>query len=107
MCDDLSQHNSYKNRNYEWSKLYNATIVVPIQANLSGDKRNKNMVILGFLCCDNITGGFDRKEVKDFLAAIGDLLFNLFHLYDRLFQLMSKKGIHNDRSREYDNWNDS
>lgn len=103
-CDDLSKHEKYYNINHEWNKLYNATIVVPIQANLSGNKRKKEMSLLAFLCCDNMEGGFENKEIKDLLAATGDLLFNLFHLYDRFVQLAEKKGIRNETLQEYEYW---
>lgn len=106
-CDDLSNHDRYFNMNHEWNKLYDATIVVPIQANLSGNKRKKKMHILAFLCCDNMSGGFENKEVKDFLSATGDLMFNLFHIYDRFAQLAKKKGFSNETLREYDYWDDS
>lgn len=105
-CDDLRNHDRYKNINTEWNKLYNATIVVPIQANLSGAKRKKEMHIIGFLCCDNMSGGFENKEIKDFISATGDLLYNLLHLYDRFSQLASKKGFKNETLQEYDYWND-
>jgi len=105
-CDDLVNHESYYNINHEWNKLYDATIVVPTQANLSGDKHKKEMHILGFLCCDNMAGGFENKEVKDFLSATGDLMYNLVHLYDRFVQLTNKRGLHNETLREYDYWND-
>ncbi len=49
-CDELSEHDGYHNRNHEWNKLYDATIVVPVQANLSGNKRKKKMHLLAFLC---------------------------------------------------------
>jgi len=107
VCDDLEAHEKYFNINHEWNKLYNATIVVPIQANLSGNKRKEEMRILAFLCCDNTAGGFENKEMKDFLSATGDLLFNLFHLYDRFAQLAKEKGFTNETLREYDYWGDS
>jgi len=105
-CDDLLSHEKYFNRNHEWKKLYNATIVVPIQANLSGDKNKNEMHIIGFICCDNMTGGFENREAKDFISATGDLMFNLFHLYDRFIQLSLKKGFDNEALHQYDNWND-
>lgn len=103
-CDDLGKYSEYYNRNPEWKKLYNATIVVPIQANLSGDKRIKKMHLLGFLCCDNMRGGFENKEVKDFLSATGDLLYNLFILYDRFYLLSNDKELSNETLRDYDYW---
>ena len=105
-CDDLTSHEKYFNRNHEWNKLYNATIVVPIQANLSGDKNKNEMHIIGFICCDNTRGGFENREAKDFISATGDLMFNLFHLYDRFIQLSLKKGFDNEALQRYDDWND-
>ncbi|MCK5606697.1 hypothetical protein KAR91_32645 [Candidatus Pacearchaeota archaeon] len=104
VCDDLKEYKGYYNRNYEWNKLYNATIVVPIQANLSGNKHKKKMHILGFLCCDNMAGGLESMEIKDFLSASGDLLYNLFVLYDRFCLLSNDKGVSNEKLQDYVNW---
>lgn len=103
-CDDLEKHDRYYNRNYDSGKLYNATIVVPIQANLSGNKRKKEMHLLGYLCCDNMQGGFENKEVKDFLSATGDLLYNLFILFDRFYLLSNDKGFSNETLQDYGHW---
>lgn len=107
VCDNLKEFKGYHNRNSEWETLYNATIVVPIQANLSGDKRKHKMHILGFLCCDNMIGGFENQEIKDFLSATGDLLYNLLILFDRFYKLSNEKGFTNDTLRNYDHWGNS
>lgn len=103
-CDNLDEHSDYYNRNYDWNKLYNATIVIPIQANLSGHKHKKEMHILGFLCCDNMLGGFEDREIKDFLSSIGDLLYNIFVLYDRFYLLAKDKGISDEALQNYGDW---
>ena len=103
-CDNLKDHGNYHNSNPNWNKLYNATIVVPIQANLSENKRKKEIHILGFLCCDNMSGGFENKEIKDFLSATGDLLYSLFLLYDRFYCLSRDKGLTNESLQQYGHW---
>lgn len=103
-CNDLKSKNDYYNRNYGWNRLYNSTIVVPIQANLSGNKRKKEMHLLGFLCCDNMLGGLENREIKDFLSSFGDLLYNLFVLYDRFCLLSIDKGLSNEKLQDYVYW---
>ena len=107
VCDNLKEFKDYYNRNFDWNKLYNATFVVPIQANLSGNKRKKEMHILGFLCCDNMIGNLENQEVKDFLSSIGDLLYNLFIFYDRFYLLSNDKGLSNETLQNYGHWGDS
>jgi hypothetical protein len=81
--------------------------VVPIQANLSGSKRNNSeMRIAGFLCCDNMSGGFGSNEVKDFLSAIGDLLYSQLALYNQFTKLAKERRLTNENLREYDIWVD-
>jgi len=105
-CNDLKKFKGYFNRNFGWDSLYNATFVVPIQANLSGNKRKKEMHILGFLCCDNMLGNLETQEIKDFLSSIGDLLYNLFILYDRFYLLSNDKGLNNETLQNYGHWGD-
>lgn len=50
----------YKNRNPEWKKFYHATIVLPITLNRNASAINKQSVI-GFVCVDNMRGGFNMK----------------------------------------------
>lgn len=96
------------NANPDWNKLYNATLVVPIQANASGNKQKKEMKVLGFICSDNMNGNFANKEVKDFLSSIGDLLFNLFFLYDRFaFLTKEEEFSRNEKLQQYDYWDDN
>lgn len=106
-CDNLNgMRDHYVNCNSNRDKLYNATIVVPIQANLSGNPNLEQMSLLGFLCCDNMNGGFERLEVKDVLASAGDQLYNILVLYDNFYQEAQKKGLINAKLQKYGNWND-
>lgn len=98
---------TYKNCNQSRNKLYNATIVVPIQANLSGTPYIEDMEILGFLCCDNMEGGFESLEIKDVLASVGDQLYNIIVLYDDFHQKSIKRGFENARLQAYGNWDKS
>lgn len=108
ICDNLNNlKEHYRNCNSTRNELYNATIVVPIQANLSGTSYIEEMDILGFLCCDNMEGGFESLEIKDFLASIGDQLYNILVLYDNFYQGTITRGLTNVRLQTYDNWDES
>lgn len=103
-CDNLIDHERYENKNREWNRLYNATIVVPIQAR---NKEKNDINVLGFLCCDNMSGGFESKELKDYISSIGDLLYNIVHMYDIYVQLANNTGLTNEKLQRYDYWIDS
>lgn len=114
ICDNLKDLKPYENRNPKWSNLYNATAVIPIEiseledssANKSLTKRSKTKKnIIGFLCVDNLKGGFESRELKDFLAGFGDLLFNLFEKFDIVTGLIESEGIKNDKITAYKYWN--
>ncbi len=103
-CDNLRDHREYFNANPDWRNLYNATMVVPIQANLTGEKLKREYYIIGFLCCDNFEGGFENKEIKNLIASAGDLMFSLLHIYDRFVDLAIKKGFKNEALQRYKYW---
>lgn len=73
ISNDLSAEESYKNINSQWKKNYNAVLVVPVRIPIDKEK----FLVYGFLCVDNINGGFDQGSIN-LLSSIGDLLFNLF-----------------------------
>jgi hypothetical protein len=51
---------NYKNTNPKWKSLYSACMVVPITKKTHSAEINKDSV-LGFLCVDNRSGGFEQK----------------------------------------------
>jgi len=105
VCDNLIDHERYENKNREWNRLYNATIVVPIQAR---NKDKNDTRVLGFLCCDNMSGGFASKELKDYISSIGDLLYNIIDMYDIYVQLTTNDPkLINEKLQRYDHWSDS
>lgn len=111
-CDDLirleQSEEEYVNRNTEWRKLYKACAVVPIQSRFFNSKRIDNQSrVLGFLCVDNLKGGFETREVKDFLSGFGDILYNAFIKYGELAPIAVSKGVTNGRLQLYTHWNDS
>lgn len=71
---ELEQQGKYRNFNPKWKSNYNACLVVPIRATDRVDY-NKN---IGFLCVDNMKGGFDEKIAFNILAAFADLVYCLF-----------------------------
>lgn len=82
--NDLSliyESHQYRNPNEDWHKYYNATLVVPISLLLSEDKRD----YIGFLSVDNFKGNLANEESLEFLFAVGDLLYNVFVKYKKIF----------------------
>lgn len=73
----------YRNYRDDWNNFYNACIVVPIRIQI----KNGGYIVIGFICIDNIKGGFDSAG-KDLLAAIGDHLFHVFRAFSDLNEVM-------------------
>ncbi len=80
--NDLANYKPYFNANENFEKYYNACMVVPIRiiTKLLDDGRYKS-VVLGFICVDNLKGGFDEEISLNLLASFSDLCFNLFNAY--------------------------
>ncbi len=73
----LSVFKKYKNSNPDWKALYTACMVVPITGKTHGAQINHESV-LGFLCVDNLGGGFDKK--------VGlQLLYSFARMYEFVF----------------------
>lgn len=86
ISNDLGLEPSYINNNSTWKKFYNACIVVPIRVMNSGGPPPEYRVI-GFLCVDNLKGGFDPDLCGNVLSAFGDLYFNLFQAFGAIEQI--------------------
>jgi hypothetical protein len=78
LCNDLrkaANEGSYRNGNKRWRKLYNATVIVPIEEPGTVSREN----LLGFLCVDSINAKFD-EEVSLYLARIiANTVFYVVH----------------------------
>lgn len=83
ISNDLSKEAIYINKNPNWNKCYNACIVVPIRI-LNSNASVPEYRIIGFLCVDNLRGGFDRQICLNILASFGDLYYNLFEAFGTL-----------------------
>jgi len=81
VCNNLKEEKSYTNLNPEWSDYYNATLVVPISLPIQGES-NQSIIMIGFLCVDNMKGNFDDKVAGNILAAIADLTFLIYKSFD-------------------------
>ena len=90
ICNDLQNERPYTNINPNWKKYYNACLVVPISLPYKDIDGKKKRIIIGFLCVDNLKGGFDELVAHDLLAAIADLQFIVFSLFDDLKTLFDK-----------------
>jgi len=107
-CDDLYAHPGYTNSNSSWKKLYCATGVAPIQADLKGaPPTNNDKDIVGFLCCDNRRRGFEDASVKDFILGFGDLLYRLIVTYSNLCMIAEKENFQNVKSTRFTTWSES
>lgn len=75
ICNDLKKESGYLNMNKNWYKYYNASMVVPISLTLS---KEEERMILGFICIDNMKGGFEEKIGRNIISAIADLNFLVY-----------------------------
>lgn len=71
---ELEKEGKYKNFNPNWKNFYNACLVIPIRA-VNTEKHSNYNRNIGFLCIDNMKGGFDEKIGFNLLAAFADLLY--------------------------------
>ncbi|MEA3066381.1 MAG: hypothetical protein QOJ27_2842 [Sphingomonadales bacterium] len=70
-CNHLqSLGEEYRSENAGWSRYYNATCVVCIAPPCEGRPINP----LGFLCIDNMGGGFDDSTCRHIMNILGNLL---------------------------------
>ena len=71
-ANDLeSLGNQYWNANTNWKNYYTATAVVPIKKPGSTAKANT----IGFLCVDNLGGGFDESYTRFTLDIMSNMLY--------------------------------
>jgi hypothetical protein len=64
--NDLASCATYLNANPDWRKYYNACLVVAIRQPLAGVSDHRK--IMGFLCVDNMHGGFNAANAKALVA---------------------------------------
>ncbi|MBU5635909.1 hypothetical protein KOM00_04105 [Geomonas sp. Red69] len=83
LSNSLNQEDEYTNLNKNWKKSYNASLVVPIRISYK-EENGAEYRVIGFLCVDNMKGGFDHDICLNYLATIGDLFFNIFESYGKL-----------------------
>lgn len=93
LSNDLRNEKGYNNKNPNWNKYYNASLVVPISIPLSKDQ---DRIILGFICIDNQKGGFDDVVCRNILSSIADLNFLVYKGLEEYY----KKIYNNDNSRK-------
>jgi hypothetical protein len=86
ISNSLGAEQSYINNNPAWKKYYSACIVVPIRV-MDSDGPPPEYRVIGFLCVDNMKGGFDPDLCGNILAAFGDLYFNLFQAFGAIEQV--------------------
>ena len=88
---ELEKQGRYRNYNQKWKDSYNACLVVPIRA-VAKIEYNKN---IGFLCVDNMKGGFDEIIAFNILAGFADLLychFQTIYYYKEAISPISLQG---------------
>ena len=92
-CNDLAALGpTYKRSNPIWSRFYNATAIV----NLAYRSEGQSIHPLGFLCVDNMRGGFDDEACRYIL----EILANILHFSVRTtLSLSLKMGNQNDQGQ--------
>lgn len=72
VCDDLyALGEDYQNENKAWPSFYNAALVVPIKP--PGSPAHE--VCMGFLCVDNMKGGFEIEEAIYMMEEIAVMIY--------------------------------
>lgn len=84
-CNDLRSQNDYFNGNPLWNKYYNATAVIAIaDPDDVGPER-----IIGFLCVDNMNGGFEKDVTKLTLSIMAN---TLYYVLTAMYLIASGRG---------------
>ena len=89
--DLQSLGNSYKSKNPNWSSYYNATCVVAIAPPTESGPINPN----GFLCVDNVEGGFDNESCRPIMCILANFLQYSMWM---TAEIAYKKGQDDDKS---------
>lgn len=84
---------SYKNYNKEWRKYYNATCITAIAPPSDFSSVHPN----GFLCVDNMNGGFDDEGCRYILSIIANFLHYSMWM---TAEIAYEKGSDDDESAE-------
>lgn len=85
LCNNLlklEEQQAYKNKNPYWKDYYNATLVASISP-YDNPKLNQT---IGFICVDNMEGGFDEDFCAQVILNFGKELFQLFYAYDNIVE---------------------
>ena len=88
-CDDLKkeqQAGKYKNKNPEWEKYYNATLVVPIGPLRIGKSApaDDEAGVIGFICVDNLKGRLANTFTHSVLEAYATTQFLVHQMFAEL-----------------------
>jgi hypothetical protein len=90
VCDDLLKakaEDDYKNSRDGWERAYTATIVSGIFVPEQEDNTNN---LLGFLCVDNIGGGFENSTCIRHITELSWRLSVMLYRYEMLEAILSK-----------------
>lgn len=67
----------YKNSDPDWKKYYNSTVVVPIKKPAGVE----SIDTVGFLCVDNMHGGFSHDFSINMLHSVACLFYSIFSMF--------------------------
>jgi hypothetical protein len=84
VCDNL-QASDFQMPYRGYHKFYNATLVTPIRRKLDHSGLEE-FDTFGFLCVDNMEGGFEDPIPQNILSAISDNFYCLFYLHKCFFE---------------------
>lgn len=94
---------SYNNSNQYWNDFYNAVAVIPISY-IPNRKKPKIRSILGFLCVDNMEGGFIYSSNEEYLSGIGDSFYNLFDGYKDIILNAVERQVDHEIIEKFLDW---
>lgn len=76
--NNLHEVQNYQNHSKDWHKWYNATVVITFPPNRVNPPANTR----GFLCIDNMGGGFDQDTAVPILEMFASIYFDIIDLYE-------------------------
>ena len=83
----LENKGKYKTVNTDWKHHYNAAMVVAV-SEFDNPSLGKSF---GFICIDNLSGGFDKRFCLPMLLSIGKDLYQFFIIFARVKEDLSEQ----------------
>ena len=106
-CDALAierNNGNYDNVHSDFDRHYDATLVVPIESRPHKTYQKHEYNLIGFLCIDNLGGGFDNDESIELLSSYGDLLYSVLAEAHEIMGIIKKNGAGDAFVKRWTDW---